>query len=233
MKHLLIISIFFFNALVANAQHRFSAGIVFSSQLSQMKITHSNTVFLKNSIYDQGGVAPGFSVGAQVEYSLNSDFFIRSGLAFEKAADKYLIKGLVFPTDLMNGTKSSGVNNSYIYAVDIPLDFGYRIATSRKNLNILIGVGGIAHIVTGTEASGYFKHDIIANERRTSIDNQISPASFSAVFFGGVEYTISQRLVFGIEPFLKYTPNKYVLDIYKSEAETSIQFGLSARLKIR
>lgn len=233
MKQLLICTLFLFNALISQAQQRFSVGIAFASQLSRMKITQSNILGPKTSIYDKGGIAPGFSIGAQVEYNLNGDCFVRSGLSYEKAVHRYLVKGLIFETDLINGTESTQVNNSSIYSIDIPLDFGYRINTSREGLNILIGVGGIMHFITDTRSSGYIKQNVIEDEPLLAVNNQISPASYSAVFFGGVEYAISTRLMFGFEPFLKYTPNKFILDIYRSEAESAIQLGLTARLKIR
>jgi hypothetical protein len=233
MKQLLIFSFCLLNALISQAQHRISAGITLASQLSRMKITQSKIFGPQTSIYDKGGIAPGYSIGVQVEYNLNSDCFLRSGLSYEKAVHRYLVKGLVFETDLINGTMSTEVNNSSIYSFDLPLDFGYRFTTSREGLNILIGVGGIMHFITDTRSSGYIRHDVIEDEKLHTVKNQISPASYSAVFFGGVEYAISQRLMFGLEPFLKYTPNKFVLDIYHSEAESAIQLGLAARLKIR
>lgn len=231
MKKITILLLLLCNAFLFQAQSRFSAGIAFGPQLSSMKITRPYTSPFSSGLKESGGVGLGYFAGVQMEYNFMNNFFVRSGINYQIAKHQYRILGLEYANDAGESTPAKFINDIQIYSFDLPLDLGYRIETSLKKVNIVVGLGGIAHFPQHIKSTGTIKQDNTVLQSLQDVETQVTVARYSAVFFGGIEFQISKHLGLAIEPFLKYTPNKFDLYIFESQAKTNMETGLTCRMR--
>jgi opacity protein-like surface antigen len=232
MKKITILLLLLCNAFIAQAQNRFSAGIAFGPQLSSMKITRPYTSPFLSGVQESGGVGIGYFAGVQLEYNFMKNFFVRSGMNYQITTHQYRVLGLEFTNE--KGVSFQGVfmNDMQVNSIDLPLDLGYRIETNSEKINVVVGVGGVLHTSVKTKSSGVVKNTNSEVEEPIVItESQVTASPYSAVFFGGLEFQISKHFGLAIEPFLKYTPNKFELFIFKSEAKTNLETGLTCRLR--
>lgn len=219
--------------IILLGQNKFSVGLNVSSELSFMKIEESRAEEFNNGIYEEGGVGVGYFGGIQIQYNLKNQFFLRSGLSYAKSSYQHKIKGLLFGTDIQNGTTSSIVNDITISLIRIPVDLGYKIMTKRGKINFLAGIGGAINIKIGEKSEGQVLHDIIEDEKLTEVENKIDESLLSGKIFCGVEFSVNEKIALGIEPHLKYTPNDFTLYLYDSKSKTSMEVGLTIRLRMK
>jgi len=231
MKKITIVLLLLCNVFLSQAQSRFSAGITFGPQLSFMKITRPYTSPFLSDFKESGGVGLGYFVGAQLEYKFMKNFFVRSGLNYQNTKHQYRISELEFTDETGMSIPARFVNDIQIYSFDLPLDLGYRIETSSEKVNIVVGLGGIAHFPQHIKSTGVIKQDNTVIQPLQDVETRVTVSRYSAVFFGGVEFLISKHFGLAFEPFMKYTPNKFNLFLLESESKTSLETGLTCRLK--
>lgn len=229
-KQIQLVAILLILPIIGFAQNKFSFGVNVNAQASLMKITDSKAL---PGLYEKSGVAPGYSIGTQIQYYLNQKIFLRSGIGYQSRRSRHKIEGLKLGTDLMNGTVSTLQNDVIINSIGVPIEIACLIGTKNEKLKYLVGWGGTFNLNTGTKTKAKILHDKIDDEELTSVSNEVDASIFSIGIFGGVDMQLSDRLVLGIEPNFRFTPNKFILFIYRSEAKSTMETGITLRLRMK
>lgn len=230
MKTIQIITIAFLLPFLCYSQNKFSAGINANSGISFLQIKESQAT---SGINEKGGLGFGYSIGIQAQYKLSEKTFLRTGVNYQSSKNRHKIEGLRFVTDIINGTESSIQNDIAISSIGIPLDFGYLIESKNEKINYLIGFGGIINLNLETTTKAKILHEQIDDENLTQAENEVDESIYSIGIFGGVELQLNDKIILGIEPNLRFTPNKFTLYLYESEARTAIETGITVRIRIQ
>lgn len=215
--------------IVGFCQNKFSIGANVNSQISILTINNSQSA---NGIDEKGGLGLGYSIGIQTQYGFNEKTFLRSGINYQNRINRHKIKGLRFGTDIINGTESSIQNDITITSIGIPVDFGYSVKSKKEKINYLIGIGGLININLETKTKAIILHEQIADEELSQAENEVDESIFTIGIFGGMEIKISEKMVLGIEPNLRFTPNNFTLYFYDSEANT-FETGITLRIRMK
>jgi hypothetical protein len=162
---------------------------------------------------------------------LTEKWFLRGGVNYQDR--KYLLstKGLIFETDIINGTKSSLQNDVKITSIGIPIDFGYLIQSKNQKINYLIGLGGVINMLLDSKTKAILLHDQIEDEALTEDKNEVNKSTFTIGVFGGIEMKISPKLVLGIEPNFRLTPNIFTSYLFDSKA-SAFETGVTLRIRM-
>lgn len=213
------------------SQSKFSTGVNINSQVSFLRITDSYASS-GIGIEEKGRPGFGYSVGIQTQYELNENIFLRSGVNYQNRNHRHKIDGLKFGTDI-GGTESNIQNDITISSIGIPVDFGYLIRSSNEKVNYQIGFGGIlnVNVDTRTKAKAFISQ--IEEVELTEAENVVSESIYSLGVFGGIEIQLSNKLILGIEPNIRFTPDKFTLHLYNSEARNTIETGITLRIRMR
>ncbi len=209
-------------------QNKFSVGLNLNSEITNMKIDNANSA---TGIREKGAIGYGLAVGLQIQYQLNSKLFARSGAQYQHLTHRHKIEGLRFSTDI-NGTESYIRNDITLSSVGIPLDIGYRINPDKGPIRYLVGLGALANINVNTKSKATVFYGNSENDELTDVENQVDESPFSIGVFAGIEFGISDKLIMGIEPNVRITPNKFTLYLYDSTAKTTLETGLTMRISL-
>ncbi|MEP7197916.1 MAG: outer membrane beta-barrel protein [Saprospiraceae bacterium] len=227
IKYIVILLTF---PIFVNSQKKFTAGINANTQISIMTIKNSKSV---GGTKEKAGLGQGYSFGVQVQFELNEKMMVRSGLNYQNRKYRHKIEGLIFETDLLNGTKSSLQNDITTTSFGIPIDFGYKFKSKKERINYLIGFGGILNIELDTKTKAKFLHEKINDQELTHAKNIVDESFYSLGIFVGMEIQMSKKVILGIEPYVRFTPNKFTLYYYNSDAKTLIENGITLRFRIK
>jgi opacity protein-like surface antigen len=231
-----IVTSILFNTMIVG-QSNISYGINLYAKLSFLEITKSNTNPTK-ALDEKGYVAIGYGFGAQIQYSLEEQIFLRTGVNFNQANHQSRIENLIFPSQISGGVFNPNntsfiSNNIRIQSIGIPLEIGYYIPLKNKNVTLVIGLNGTLNLNTKTSSRAFVQHNDVENFELMDAENEITPSKLSFGLFSGVELNISNKLIIGIEPSINFTPNDFVLYPYDSEASTKAEAGLTLRLRMK
>lgn len=212
-------------------QDKFSAGANFSTMASKLVMVNSNAPDV--GISEKGSYGIGYSFGIQAQYKLNEKLFLRTGMQYQNQRYRHQIDGMRFPTDIVNETESSIRNDIAVSSIGIPVDFGYRIRTGNEKISYLIGLGGVGNIALNTKTKAKVIHEQMDDEELKEAENQANQALISVGVFGGMEIELTDKLILGIEPNIRYAPNMFTLYLFDSEAETVLEAGLTLRIRMK
>lgn len=225
-----IIVIILLSPVLGFSQNKFSVGANVNAETNVMKIEDSQH---GNGLEEKGGLGFGYSIGIQAQYRLSEKIFLRSGLDYQNRNHRHKIEGLKFGTDILNGTESSIQNDIMISSIGIPIDFGYLIKSKKEKINYLIGFGGRVNVTLDTKTKTKILHEQIDDEELTQAENEIEVSIYSLGLFGGIEMQLGDKMVLGIEPNIRFTPNKFTLYLFNSDARTTIETGLTIRIRMK
>jgi outer membrane protein with beta-barrel domain len=229
-KQILIIAIILTLPILGFCQNKFSVGVNANSQISLMTIKNSQSA---SGIEEKGKLGIGYSIGIQAQYGLNEKIFLRSGLNYQNRNNRHKIEGLKFGTDILNGTESSIQNDITISSIGIPIDLGYLIKSKKGKINYFIGFGGLVNVSLETKTKAKILLEQIDDEDLTEAENEVEESFYSLGMFGGMEIKLSDKLILGIEPNIRFTPNRFTLYLYESGARTAIETGITIRFRMK
>ncbi|MCB9352918.1 MAG: hypothetical protein H6573_36350 [Lewinellaceae bacterium] len=75
-------------------------------------------------------------------------------------------------------------------------------------------------------------HEQIDDENLTQAENEVDESIYTIGIFGGVEMQLSDKMILGIEPNFRFTPNNFNLYLYNSEAST-FETGITLRIRMK
>jgi hypothetical protein len=229
MKNQIVILALSILPLASFGQSKFSVGVNANAQWSFMNVVQNGAMFAT----EKGGTALGYAFGLQVQYDFSENWFLRSGAGYQVANHLYRIEGLQFATDIMDGTTSRIESHVALHAVGIPLDLGYRFPLKGGAFSFLLGASGLIaiHVDTGEENTIYYGNGDI--QRLASTTYEIDASLFSAGLFTGMEMGFGSKLVLGVEPNIRYTPNTFTFHPLGSRAKTAFEAGLTLRIRVK
>lgn len=210
--------------MVGLCQNKFSVGVNVNSQISILTIKDSNA---PSGIDEKAGLGIGYSLGLQAQYNINEKLFLLSGIHYQNRINRHKIGGIRYPSGI-----ASIQNDITIISIGIPVDFGYSIKSKNQKINYVIGLGGLMNVPVDTKTETKVLHEQMDDEKLTQAENIVNESVFTLGIFGGIEININEKTVLGIEPNVRFTPNKFFLYLYDSKAST-IETGITLRTKIK
>lgn len=215
--------------LVSFGQNKFSVGVNANAQWSFMKVVQNAAMFAT----EKGGTALGYAFGLQIQYDFSENWFLRSGAGYQVANHLYRMDGLQFATDIMDGTTSRIESHVALHAIGIPLDLGYRFPVKGGAFSFLLGASGLIaiNVYTDEENITYYGNGDIDRSTRSTYDTDAS--LFSAGLFTGVEMGLGDKLLLGLEPNIRYTPNTFTFRPLGSRAKTELEAGFTLRVRMK
>lgn len=211
----------------------FSGGPIIGPEWNLMVLEEIKSGQLTDPILETTSTGGGFILGGQVRYDMEKPYFLRSGIVYRKSTFKHKISGLKFAEDLAEGTTSMLTNEMSVTSLSIPLEIGSRATlTEGGTIDFVIGLGAWINL------SLFDETEAVINRNGTEMlypaaVNVIDASIISGTLFLGVEWAASDKVVLGLEPHLKYTPNQFELALYGSKASTSIETGVTLRMRMR
>lgn len=210
--------------MVGLCQNKFSIGANVNSQISILTIKDSNA---PSGINETAGLGIGYSLGLQTQYNINEKLFLRSGIHYQNRRNRHKIGGLRFPSGI-----AIIQNDITITSMGIPVDFGYSIKSKNEKINYVIGLGGVINVPVDTKTETKVLHEQMDDEKLTQAENIVDESVYTIGIFGGIEININEKTVLGIEPNVRFTPNKFFLYPYDSKAST-FETGITLRIRIK
>lgn len=116
--------------------------------------------------------------------------------------------------------------------INIPLEIGYRFPMLKENgYRFLAGIGGTFH--TGLTHSSSLKifYENGENERFPNGKNDLNTNGLSLRVFAGIERKYGKNYVLGLEPYVRLTGDLYRVELFRSNNEVLVDFGLSLRIR--
>lgn len=159
--------------------------------------------------------SPGYDVALVAGYRLSPKLELRAGINFSKKHFNANGKAMVFDSAKLNLPSYNSINleaaNGYCRFTEVPVMLFYYLPKKNK-LSLLVGAGFSVNRMRMENVNYTFKTDAGAIIQRTHnglYHNMETPAtSFTANISFGVQYKISPRLNFSIEPYVKLPINK-------------------------
>lgn len=234
-KHLKTIIVCTLLPILLSGQNKFSFGVNLNSELSFLTIQEANVEESTGDLVEEGGTALGYALGMQVEYSLNQNLFLRSGVTYQLTQHRHKISGFTFGTGnplepLASVTLES---NTFISSIGIPLDLGCRIPSKNGKINFLLGIGAQLNLMLDTSFAGKLISDTGEDSELEMLPIEVEESIFSLGMFTGVEFGIGDKLMMGIEPNVRIAPNKFTLYLFESKAKTMLETGLTIRGRMK
>ncbi len=114
----------------------------------------------------------------------------------------------------------------------IPFDFGYSIKSKNEKINYVIGLGGVINVPVDTKTETWVLHEQMDDRVLTQAENIVDESVYTIGIFGGIEIKINEKMVLGIEPNVRFTPNNFTLVLYDSKAST-FETGITLRIRMK
>jgi len=226
-RYIQIFSILLLLPFFSNGQGNFSYGINATIEYGFTSITNSNAAA---NLTEEIEPIFGTSFGLQAQYDFNSNIFIRSGINYLKKDIGYVLDGLVFTSDIINGTVSKIESDVNIQSIAIPVDYGFRFGVPSGKISVILGIGAQFNIDLETKSEVWIRHEQI-DDVQSITENEVEQFVFPIGIFAGVDFNITKNLVVGIEPNLRYNPHKINFATEFSEVKSLIESGVSLRLR--
>jgi hypothetical protein len=199
-------------------QKKVDFSIFFSPEISFLKILEP----IPRISFGLGAATPvervgyGYGLGGGVDFNISNYFLLRTGFQYEVSKHRYAIEDGFGGS--ASGTPFEGTKNiATINTIGIPFSLGGRIKTNQESVNYLPSLGVLFNINLKNKSYGF---------------NEINLAKLSGFFAWEIEQVLKNNLRFSLEPFFKYTPNKFIIFGNITNAKTKFEIGLNLRLKL-
>lgn len=202
------------------AQQRLDLGVVFGPETNHVVSEPRESDLLRSQTTGESGTAVGFIAGAYLEYEVVSGLFLRGGLNYTRKRYNYSVtRGLP-----EQGNLDFGQNRVVYTAIEIPVAVLYRFLYRPNNDRFYVGLGGVVNRWLGDPQ---IETDFaLGSSNRSYIDE----AKQSGKFFVGYDRYISSRFVLGIEPYVSYSPTRFLFET-ETISENRIQGGVAIRIR--
>ena len=224
---LVIICVSLLMASTIFSQNRFSISISAGPEFSCMRIKNSNTKNFQTSITEKGGVGVGYNFSIKPQLMLDQNTFLRSGLMYKVSQYKSYMQNLLLSIDVQGEI----IYKNTAQSIAIPIEIGRIHPLKNKSFTINYGVGfQYNYFIEKSTDSRMEQTD--GHSYQVESFNTAVLAEISAYIFAGINKDLNKKLNLGIEPYIKYSPNKFTTAIYESKAKTLLETGISLRLTI-
>ena len=210
-------------------QNKFSLGISTSTHIDFVEITNSKVIeFIDESINSQVGYGFGF----QLQYNVKNAIFLRSGFNYRNFKYEHNLVGILDQGNPWNDQAWNVIKNISSKNIIVPIEMGYNfLSTSEKTL-YYIGVSCAINLNLENKSTGIFFQSGMSDVELNDVYNVVSESKYSIGLFAGVEFKILETTHIGIEPYIRYNPNEFILYLFETEASTKSELGLTIRLRM-
>ncbi len=207
------------------AQQRLDLGVHFTPQTLLVHSEPRQGVGDDALVYSEGGggVAVGFGAGAYLEYEVCSGLSVRAGADLARKRYAYDVRRSQPNT---GEGDERGVNRVIFVAMEVPVSVVYRFGSLRNGNGLLIGFGGVVTRFIGDPQleTAFFGG--------SSNDPPISYSPHALRVLAGYERYVSSRFLFGIEPYVSYSPRPTEFRLEsRTTAVANLEAGISLTLR--
>jgi hypothetical protein len=159
------------------------------------------------------------TIGIMIHYPLTNRLSLVSGLNYIKST-----------YELQSGGPSNYIR-SYQQTDDIgiPVQLSYIVKSGKKYYSYIIGGGMIEKSFQRSQKLSYVVNDLLKSENTDALTTNGIRSSFN--IGAGIDYGISEKLGFFLEPNLRYYPGES--NINTTESESNLPIGFNIRIGLR
>jgi len=227
-KIYLIIALMFISNSVIYPQDALTFGVKIQSEFNKLSIEQNESSNVPGGITEEGAIAAGFSIGGLLEWQLNDNLFIRTGMDLDQANFKRTTLGFRFgpPSD----EPQTYINRYRFYSLEIPISIGVRLESKEKvRYNVGLGGSGIKPLAQHGRSKVVIDSESEKFGQKGDIDQKLNP--FALMFFGGIEYQLNNGFVIGLDPHIKLSPNRLDFVLFQTEGISRYTIGITTNLK--
>ncbi|MEZ4685847.1 MAG: hypothetical protein R3B47_07205 [Bacteroidia bacterium] len=221
---------------ISCAQNKLSVGVALAYERS---FTPQPEQIIGTSTRNYGG---GGEMLAYLQYQPGPRFFFRTGLGIGQSKQKSRANGIVVPDaiDPRNGILYflDIENNTATGWLVLPLDFGFRFPAKNGKWSFHAGAGASWQIIVTGSGGSSIKSYGGMNPRDNAFDPAFFPeftdlpfSRFSFRVFSGVEKKMGNRMLVAFEPYLRFSPDKEILDFTRPREVDMFDLGFALRLR--
>ncbi|MFA6151198.1 MAG: outer membrane beta-barrel protein [Chitinophagaceae bacterium] len=228
-----LLCLFLLSALTASAQNdaakfkdrispRFGVNIAPEANFSQIK----NDLFSGSSFIERSVVGmTGFSAGLNCKFRIKENLYLVSGVAYGLKRGRFNITGLNYEFDYDTATRSfidgTDFTNYWFMEIQMPLTLQY--ISKNQRFSVSGGLEGAYLFKNISESWTEYTNGIITNK---VVDYNGTMLNFAPIFSCGYNVLRKERVLFSVEPTLKwYLKNYRVHNYYEFNTVT---MGLKA-----
>jgi len=227
MKRIPINLIFFLLLpILGYSQSNFSIGGHLSTRINKIKLIDS-----QRSLGEPTQFGYGYSIGMQIQFTTKNNFFLRSGINYQRIKHQHREYWFRFALNGSDDPMNFVKRTVDVQSIVIPLEIGYLIKSKSGKVNFPLGIGGSLNFDLATKIDSKVVSAPYGETSNPNDHYSITPSIYSLVFFGGVEINLGEKMILGIEPNFRLTPNEFSFDRVNPKAETTYETGLTLRLR--
>lgn len=214
---LILLSMFVFaQSVEKKPAKKFSVGVSFSPDYSYRRLYSSDDNFFLDFRNETESPRFGFTTGIVTSYQISNRFVLESGILFSDKGDKYevVIDDFISFDDFGNIISGRDINNPLIpekhtskyhyYFLGIPLKMNYYFLKKNVGLFMSIGVSADYLIDAKIKTKSEFK-DRTENNINPINNEDFNNISITGLTGFGIDYKITPRIKFQLEPVFRYS----------------------------
>lgn len=174
-----------------------------------------------------------YGLGLQLSRPLRRSYFVRTGLGYRHSQLRHEISGLQFGSDIVQGTRSTIHNDIAVSSIYMPLEFGRWYEGRLDKRAFVWGLSALGSRNLAASADTWVIYEKLPPERIVSPNNDIAPWSVALGVFCGLEYTLRNEMVLGLEPHVRMTFTDYRFFLYDTHVRRMLEGGLRLRLQFK
>ena len=226
-KRFQIIALLLVLPLWSFSQKKLSIGVNTNAMVSFMRVT---TQFPDKAM-ENGELGFGYSFGFHFHYLIYEEAFLRTGLDYQKRNSRYKYDGPVYNGNSFLVPDGILQFDFDLSSIGIPIEFGYKLKSKKEQINYIVGFGTVLNLKLKTKTKvvlvqGQTDSGFISFGRMQADESLVTVG-----IFGGIEIVMNKKLRLTIEPNIRFTPNDFDLGLYESDAWTSMEAGLTLRVR--
>ena len=170
----------------------------------------------------------GYTTGLNVVYNISKKISIGTGILFSDKGEK------TKKTFLGNSLSGSlPINNKFIYHylyIDIPVKANYTILNGKFKLFLTAGISTNIFLGQKTTSILYYGNRD-SEKRKTNVSSDFSKINFAYIVGFGIDYPVTDKLNFKLEPLFRHSINSVIKAPIKSYLySTGVNIGIYFKL---
>ena len=209
---LILLSIFVFaQSVEKNPAKKFSVGVSFSPDYSYRKLYSSDNDSFIDLRNETESPRFGFTTGIVTSYQISNRFVLESGILFSDKGDKYgfVLDDIILPGDPFNNRNDLSIpekhtSKYHYYFLGIPLKMNYYFFRKDVGLFMSMGVSVDYLLDAKYRSKSEFKDRTEKNVKPLNNEdfNKVNTVGLAGF---GIDYKITRRLKFQVEPIFRYS----------------------------
>lgn len=228
-KFHLILILLVLTPLMGYSQYKLSYGGNVNYGLNTIDVNLSQ---LWTGIRNNSGIAPGYSVGLDVRLDIDKTVFFRTGVQYIRSNYRHELEGIDFAQAGPFARPSSIRDEISLSSIGIPIEMGFVLKKGKKDQSYYLGFGGTLHIPLKTQIETVIFNETAEEEAFRNDYYTVKQSIFTPQVFVGMEIQLSDKMRLGMEPFVRFPGNEFMLYFQEVEVQSGFEAGITLRLRM-